>query len=121
TDIKLSKASASLMGQASSSSGEDVNEQQTVKKASRLAGFDAPTVWHEFTPLAKEYGACNLGQGFPDWPCPNFAKDAIKRAVDNDLNQYTRSGGHPALMEVLAETYSPLLGRRLDPMTEVWL
>lgn len=28
----------------------------TFAPAERLKGFDAPTVWHEFTPLAKEMG-----------------------------------------------------------------
>jgi len=34
---------------------------------------------------------------------------------------YTRSGGHPALVKVLAEMYTPLfdLGRPINPMTEV--
>ncbi len=31
----------------------------------RLKGFDAPTVWQEFTPLANANKAINLGQGFP--------------------------------------------------------
>jgi hypothetical protein len=29
--------------------------------ATRLNGFDRPTVWHEFTPLANKHGAINLG------------------------------------------------------------
>jgi hypothetical protein len=30
--------------------------------AARLAKFTAPTVWHEFTPLAQKSQAVNLGQ-----------------------------------------------------------
>lgn len=33
------------------------------RNAKRLAGFDAPTVWGEFTPLANKFQAVNLGQG----------------------------------------------------------
>ncbi len=40
-------------------------------------GFDAPTVWSEFTPLANANKAVNLGQGFPDWATPDFAKKAL--------------------------------------------
>lgn len=61
------------------------------------------TVWQEFTPLAKETGAINLGQGFPDWASPRFVKDALIRAVNEDHNQYTRSAGHPALVQALAK------------------
>lgn len=42
-----------------------------------LSGFDAPTVWSEFTPLAARHNAVNLGQGFPDWETPSFAKEAL--------------------------------------------
>lgn len=87
--------------------------------ASRLRGFDVPTVWHEFTPLAQTTGAVNLGQGFPDWSCPAFVKEGLHRAVDGNHNQYCRSGGHMRLVKSLAAHYSPLLGRTLDPLTEI--
>ena len=68
----------------------------------RLDRFGAETVWQEFTPLAREMGAVNLGQGFPDWPTPAFVKDAMKRSQDEDHNQYCRSAGHPPLVQALA-------------------
>src|SRR3546814_14816662 len=58
--------------------------------ARRLDGFNAPTVWHEFTPLANKHSAVNLGQGFPNWECADFAKDAADKAIRGDFNQYTR-------------------------------
>ena len=36
---------------------------ESAKYAQRLVGFDKPTVWSEFTPLAVAHKACNLGQG----------------------------------------------------------
>ncbi len=27
-----------------------------------MSGFDAPTVWSEFTPLSNEHKSCNLGK-----------------------------------------------------------
>lgn len=87
--------------------------------AARLRGFDVPTVWHEFTPLAQSTGAVNLGQGFPDWHAPDFVKAALHRAVDGNHNQYTRPGGHVRLVQALARHYSPLFGRALDAMTEI--
>ncbi len=89
------------------------------KLASRLDGFDGPTVWHEFTPLAKEHSAVNLGQGFPDWEAPSFLKEAAKRAIDEDHNQYTRSAGHVSLVTELSKWYSRVLHREIDAMTEV--
>lgn len=87
----------------------------------RLAGFDKPTVWHEFTGLANEYKAVNLGQGFPDWDSPEFAKKALCTAVNENYNQYTRSGGEISLVRALSGLYSPLfnIGRPIDAMTEI--
>ena len=61
----------------------------------------------------------NLGQGFPDWESPAFLKEAGKRAVDEDHNQYTRSAGHPALVQELSKWYSRVLQRDVDAMSEV--
>lgn len=85
----------------------------------RLKGFDRPTVWHEFTPLANAHKAVNLGQGFPDWQCPSFCKTAITKAVNDDFNQYCRSAGEIHLVKELAKEYSALLNREIDPLTEV--
>lgn len=48
----------------------------------------------EFTPLAAQLKAVNLGQGFPDWPTPAFCKEAAKRAIDADFNQVRGSHSH---------------------------
>ena len=91
---------------------------QTFTPAQRVQGF-GETVFAEFTALAIETGAINLGQGFPNFPAPDFIKKAAQDAIAADLNQYTRSGGHPRLVEALSKTYSPVYKRDLDPMTEI--
>jgi aspartate/methionine/tyrosine aminotransferase len=85
----------------------------------RLDRFGAETVWQEFTPLAKAMEAVNLGQGFPDWASPAFVKGAMKRAQDEDANQYCRSAGHLPLVQALAVRYSALLQRPISWETEV--
>lgn len=86
--------------------------------ATRVRGFGA-TVFAEFTALAIQHNAVNLGQGFPNFAAPDFIKDAAKQAVGADLNQYARSMGHPRLVHALAQVYSPRFGRDLDPMQEI--
>jgi hypothetical protein len=54
--------------------------------ANRLKGFDAPTVWSEFTPLSQKHKSVNLGQGFPDWETPQFAKDALIEVCNYSYN-----------------------------------
>jgi len=86
--------------------------------AARVRGFGA-TVFAEFTALANQTGAVNLGQGFPNFAAPDFVKAAAQAAVAADINQYARSAGHPRLVQALATTYSPLFGHALDPLAEI--
>jgi N-succinyldiaminopimelate aminotransferase len=54
------------------------------------------------TTLANRHGAVNLGQGFPDFPCPDFLKKAAIAAIEGDINQYAPSNGRPDLRETIA-------------------
>eukprot|EP00455_Lapot_gusevi_P056486 TRINITY_DN93_c0_g1_i2.p1 TRINITY_DN93_c0_g1~~TRINITY_DN93_c0_g1_i2.p1 ORF type:complete len:457 (+),score=184.18 TRINITY_DN93_c0_g1_i2:84-1373(+) len=87
--------------------------------AERLAGFDAPTVWHEFTPLAQKHQAVNLGQGFPDWAPPEFLKTALFDAVNENKNAYAPSAGYLPLCQNLATRYSRSIGHEVNPRTDV--
>lgn len=86
--------------------------------AQRVRGFGT-TVFAEYTALAIEYNAVNLGQGFPNFAAPDFVKEAAKEAIDENLNQYARSAGQNRLVNALAQIYSPLFGRDLNPATEI--
>jgi kynurenine---oxoglutarate transaminase / cysteine-S-conjugate beta-lyase / glutamine---phenylpyruvate transaminase len=96
-----------------------ISIKKTLMTSARLVGFDAPTVWQEFTPLSNRLKSVNLGQGFPDWTAPPFIKRALVNAVLNDNNQYCRSGGEVLLVNALAKHYGPLVGRTIDPLKEV--
>lgn len=86
--------------------------------AQRVRGFGT-TVFTEFTALALQHNAVNLGQGFPNFPAPDFVKEAAQQAIAADLNQYARAAGHPRLVRALAAVYAPLFDRELDPLTEI--
>lgn len=94
------------------------DQKPTFDSARRVRSF-GQTVFAEFTALANEHGAVNLGQGFPNFPAPDFVKEAAQAAIGRDLNQYARAAGHPRLVQALADTYGPLFGRQLDPMQEI--
>jgi aspartate/methionine/tyrosine aminotransferase len=87
--------------------------------AHRLQGFSLDSVWTEFTPLAVNYKAVNLGQGFPDFPGPKFILEAARKAIKANVNQYSRAHGHVKLVHALAQYFSPLFDRPIDPMSEV--
>ncbi|XP_062929592.1 kynurenine--oxoglutarate transaminase 3-like isoform X3 [Mobula hypostoma] len=88
------------------------------KHSRRIEGLDK-NVWVEFTQLAAEYAVVNLGQGFPDFSPPNFVKEAYTRAINGDLNQYTRAFGHPPLVKILAKFFGKLMNRDIDPFNEI--
>lgn len=87
--------------------------------ASRLAPFGV-TIFTEITALANEVGAINLSQGFPDWDGPKFVKEAaVESLLAGGADQYPPMSGIPQLRGAIAARYGPLLGRELDPDSEV--
>lgn len=86
--------------------------------AKRVAGFGT-SVFTEMSRLAAEHEAVNLGQGFPDFPGPDFVKEAAVQAIRADQNQYAVSHGTPRLRRTIAETWQRAYGRAVDPETEV--
>lgn len=86
--------------------------------ADRVRGFGV-TIFAEMTALALKHAAVNLGQGYPDFPAPEFVKRAACEAVMRDENQYTRSAGHPKLVEAIAKLWQRDWGYSPDPITEI--
>jgi histidinol-phosphate/aromatic aminotransferase/cobyric acid decarboxylase-like protein len=58
-------------------------------------------------------------RAFPTSPRRISSRTAAQQAIAADLNQYARSAGHPRLVNALAALYSPLFGRRFNPLTEI--
>lgn len=71
------------------------------------------------TRIAREHGAINLAQGFPNFPAPEALKDAAARAIHDDINQYAITWGAPRLREALAARYGDWYGMTVDPATEL--
>nr|XP_020650605.1 kynurenine--oxoglutarate transaminase 1 isoform X1 [Pogona vitticeps]XP_020650606.1 kynurenine--oxoglutarate transaminase 1 isoform X1 [Pogona vitticeps]XP_020650607.1 kynurenine--oxoglutarate transaminase 1 isoform X1 [Pogona vitticeps] len=94
--------------------------EKTVQ-ARRLEGVDE-NIWVEFVSLTAAYKAVNLGQGFPNFPPPDFVREAFMEAVgreDTSVHQYTRAFGHPRLVSILARFFGKLHRREVDPQTNV--
>jgi aspartate/methionine/tyrosine aminotransferase len=86
--------------------------------ASRLAGFGT-SIFTEMTRLASQHGAVNLGQGFPDFPAPDFIKAAAAAAIAADHNQYAPAAGLLRLRQVIARRFTALHGVPVDAEAEV--
>jgi aminotransferase len=84
--------------------------------AERTVGF-TESVIREMTRLNAIHGGINLAQGFPNFAAPAEVKEAAKRAIDADINQYAITWGAKSLRDALARTYAELYGMRVDPET----
>ncbi len=92
--------------------------ERTPKITSRLPNVGT-TIFTVMSALAHEYGAVNLGQGFPDFDCDPALVDAVDAAMRSGLNQYPPMTGVPILRERISAKVEALYGRRYDPVTEV--
>ena len=81
---------------------------------------DLPTtVFEVMSRLARETGAVNLGQGFPDDPGPEDVRRKAADAVMTGWNQYPPMMGLPELRQAVAAHYAHHQGLSLDPDTEI--
>jgi N-succinyldiaminopimelate aminotransferase len=77
------------------------------------------TIFETMSRLARETGAINLGQGFPDDPGPEDVRARAAEAVLSGWNQYPPMLGLPDLREAIAAHYRRFQGLELDPASEV--
>ncbi|GLK80267.1 aminotransferase [Methylopila turkensis] len=83
--------------------------------------FDAlpVTVFETMSRLARETGAINLGQGFPDDPGPEDVRAKAAEAALHGWSQYPPMMGLAGLREAAAAHYARWQGVSLDPEREV--
>ncbi|MEO6153703.1 MAG: aminotransferase class I/II-fold pyridoxal phosphate-dependent enzyme, partial [Croceibacterium sp.] len=73
------------------------------------------TIFDRTSALARELGAINLGQGFPDLPEPPELIAAAQRALVEKSNQYPPMRGLPELRAAVAGYYRREQGLEIDP------
>lgn len=79
------------------------------------------TVFEVMSRLARETGAINLGQGFPDDPGPLDIRQRAAEAVVDGWNQYPPMLGLPELRRAVATHYGRHHGLDLDWESEVMI
>jgi N-succinyldiaminopimelate aminotransferase len=77
------------------------------------------TIFERMSGLARQHGAINLGQGFPDDQGPLPVREAAARALIEGSNQYPPMRGLPELRAAVAGHYARRQDLRLDPETEI--
>jgi aspartate/methionine/tyrosine aminotransferase len=80
---------------------------------------DLPTtIFETMSRLARETGAINLGQGFPDDAGPLDVRQKAADALVHGWNQYPPMMGAPELRQAMARHYRHHQGVQLDAETE---
>lgn len=69
--------------------------------------------------VAKEHGAINLGQGFPNFDCPQELKALLAEAANSGKNQYAPMPGLPELRTAISAKIKALHGHEYDPELEI--
>jgi aminotransferase len=77
------------------------------------------SVIREMTRLAMKHGAVNLSQGFPDFAAPEEIKEAARKAIADDINQYAITWGAKPLRDAVVEKFARTQGVRYDPEREI--
>jgi methionine transaminase len=77
------------------------------------------TIFTVMSALAKEHGAINLSQGFPDFPCPPALQAALERYIEEGFNQYAHMAGAISLRQAIANKVALTYGANINPDTDV--
>jgi methionine aminotransferase len=85
---------------------------------SKLPGVET-TIFTVMSELAREHGALNLSQGFPDFDGPPLLLERVQHYLTHGHNQYAPMMGVPALRQAVAAKVSALYGLPADADAEV--
>ncbi len=77
------------------------------------------SVIRRMTRISAKYGAVNLSQGFPDFEPPREILDRLAQVAYEDFHQYSITWGAQNFREALAAKQSRLMGRTVDPNSEI--
>ncbi|CAD6586118.1 MAG: hypothetical protein ASARMPREDX12_002274 [Alectoria sarmentosa] len=96
--------------------------EELIKPAARISGFgnDVWTMVNSAAAASSIQPIANLVRFTSGYNPPQFLIDAAQEALTKvDCNQYSPTRGRPRLKKALADTYSPMFGRVIDPVTEI--
>lgn len=77
------------------------------------------TIFTVMSQMAQQHGAVNLGQGFPDFECPQGLQEALFKHVRAGHNQYAPMTGVLPLREQIARKTLQLYGATVDVEREI--
>jgi methionine transaminase len=77
------------------------------------------TIFTVMSRRAREVGALNIGQGFPDYPIDPRLAQCVADAMNEGHNQYAPMEGVPELRAAISAKLAATQGRAPDPVSEI--
>ena len=90
-----------------------------MKAGNTILSSYGTTVFEVMSGLARDHGAINLGQGFPDGNGPPDVVAAANDYLSHGINQYPPMAGMPELRQAVADCNRRFYGLDVDWRTEV--
>ena len=90
-----------------------------MKKLSDRTAYFTDSLIRRMTRISMKYDAVNLSQGFPDFDPPQELLDRLADVSHSGPHQYSITWGAWNFREALAEKQSRLMGRQINPNTEI--
>ncbi len=79
----------------------------------------ADSIFSSMSQLAKDNGAVDLSQGFPDFPIDQELIHKVNLQMNMGRNQYATSNGIPDLQDRISHLFSSAYERQIDGFNEV--
>ncbi|MBQ3071701.1 MAG: aminotransferase class I/II-fold pyridoxal phosphate-dependent enzyme [Oscillospiraceae bacterium] len=90
-----------------------------MQELSRKNQYFTDSVIRRMTRISLGCGAINLAQGFPDYDPPKAMLDRLAEVSYEGPHQYPITMGAPNFRQALADKCGRVMGRKLDPDTEI--
>ncbi|CAD8066235.1 unnamed protein product [Paramecium sonneborni] len=87
--------------------------------ANRMLNYLEPQMYTRFSILANQKGCVNLGQGFPNFPPPQFLREALSQESLTEQLQYTMTSGHPKLLNSIANFFEKRMALKINVDKEI--
>jgi methionine aminotransferase len=87
-------------------------------QASKLPA-SGTTIFTVMSKMARDHGAINLSQGYPDFDGPDALIEAVGWHMNHGHNQYAPLAGVPELLELIATKILDLYGCSVEPTSEI--
>src|SRR5438445_13702034 len=91
--------------------------QHSAQDLTRMARRVRPittSIFATMSRLAVEHKAVNLSQGFPDFPTPEWLKEAAEDAIARNTNQYAVDHGSARIRRAIGAKAERRMGLRVD-------